>query len=150
MLYHAFDAQPESPKYERPRDETFEYLNLSFNNQHNIPSVGGLRPKNKPGDPEEIYSDIGATNDGYTPLARQPLNIESAKYAYTHLIYFQKEKGETTAENMEEDDKSINPEESMNPDKSMNPDEPMNPDESMNPEDDDYIYPNWKANIKEQ
>ena len=103
-----------------------------------MPSVGGLRPKNKPGDPEEIYSDIDATNVGYTPLARQPLNIESAKYVYTHLIYSQKEKGETnTAENMEEDDKSINPEESMNP------------DESMNPEDDDYTYtPTGRPTLK--
>ena len=116
-----FDLEPESPMHSLPRDVNFEYPTLSSNNQYEYPSVRELKPKNESRDPEEMYSegvDIGEINDGYTLLVRRPLNIESTDYGYTHLINFQKEKGEgSKTEKMKELRLS------------------------MNPEDDDYIYP---------
>ena len=119
-----FDLEPESPMYSLPRDVNFGYPTLSSNNQYEYPSVRELKPKNESRDPEEMYSEgvgIGEISDGYTSLVRRPLNIESSDYGYTHLINFQKEKGEgSKTEKMKE------------------------LRVSMNPEDDDYINPTCK------
>ena len=110
--------------YSLPRDVNFEYPTLSTNNQYEYSSVRELKPKNESRDTEEMYSEgvgIGEISDGYTSLVRRPLNIESTDYGYTHLINFQKEKGEgSKTEKMKE------------------------LRVSMNPEDDDYINPTCK------